>query len=26
LMRDLRNEMYDSMTGWANGNGDKKDG
>ena len=26
MMWNLRDEMYDSMTGWANGNGDKKDG
>ena len=26
MMWDLRDEMYDSMAGWTNGNGDKKDG
>ena len=26
MMWNLRDEMYDSMTGWANGNGDKKNG
>ena len=26
LMWELRDEIYDPMTGWANGNGDKENG
>ncbi len=26
MMWDLRGEIYDPMTGWANGNGDKENG
>ena len=26
LLWELREEIYDPMTGWANGNGDKKNG
>ena len=26
LMWELREEIYDPMTGWANGNGDKENG
>jgi len=25
LLWELREEIYDPMTGWANGNGDKED-